>query len=185
MGCGLQRGRTSTEDAPRPGRPKSATSDKMIEKVRQVVLSDRRLKLIKIAETVEISKERSHHILTESLTMRKLSARWVPRLLTPEQKLNRAPCHKSRAVMDKIGQLGFQLVPYAPDSPDLAPLDFNLFPNLKKCLAGKRYGSDAEVIAATNAYFEGLDESSYTNGIKALEHRWVKCIKLQRDYVEK
>lgn len=67
----------------------------------------------------------------------------------------------------------------------LAPSDFSLFPNLKKFLAGKRYRSDAEVIAATNAYFEELNESSYRDGIKALEHRWEKCIEFQGDYVEK
>lgn len=85
----FQRGSTSTKDAPRQGRPKTATSEDMIEKVRQIVLSDRRLKLAEIAEASKISKERVHKILHEDLDMRKLSAKWVPRLLTLEQKQNR------------------------------------------------------------------------------------------------
>jgi len=36
-----------------------------------------------------MSKDRVGHILHEILGMRKLSARWVPRLLTPDNKLNR------------------------------------------------------------------------------------------------
>lgn len=87
--------------------------------------------------------------------------------------------------MSKIHELGFELLPHAPYSPDLAPSDFSLFPNLKKFHAGKKYASDQEVIESTNGYFEQLEESSYRNGIKALEYRWTKCIELQGDYVEK
>jgi histone-lysine N-methyltransferase SETMAR len=85
----FKRGRTSTNDEQRSGRPKTATSEEMVQKLHKIVLNDRRLKLVEIAEAVGISKERAHHILCEVLGMRKLSARWVPRLLTPEQKLNR------------------------------------------------------------------------------------------------
>ena len=69
----FKRGSTSTKDAPRSGRPKTATSEDIVEKVRQVVLADRRLKLIEIAEVSGISKERAHHILHKVLGMRKLS----------------------------------------------------------------------------------------------------------------
>ena len=41
------------------------------------------------ASTVGISQERLHSILTEDLELRKLSARWVPRLLTVDQKHTR------------------------------------------------------------------------------------------------
>ncbi|EFA13432.2 Histone-lysine N-methyltransferase SETMAR-like Protein [Tribolium castaneum] len=85
----FKRGRKSTEDAPRSGRPKTATCKEIVEKVHKIVLNDRRSKLVEIAEAVGISTERVHYILTEVLDMRKLSARWVPRLLTPEQKLIR------------------------------------------------------------------------------------------------
>jgi len=39
-----------------------------------------------IAETVGISKECVGYILHEELNMKKLCARWVPRLLTADQK---------------------------------------------------------------------------------------------------
>ena len=58
-------------------------------KVHDLVLADRRLKVREIAETVGISKDRVGHILHEILGMRKLSARWVPRLLTPDNKRTR------------------------------------------------------------------------------------------------
>jgi len=52
-------------------------------------LADRRLKIREIAETVGVLKDRVGHILHEILGMRKLSARWVPRLLTPDNNRNR------------------------------------------------------------------------------------------------
>ena len=69
--------------------PKTATTEDNVKKIHDLVLADRRLKVREIAETVGISKDRVGYILHESLGMRKLSARWVPRLLTPDNKRNR------------------------------------------------------------------------------------------------
>ena len=66
-------------------------------------------------------------------------------------------------------------------SPDLAPSDYYLFPNLKKWLAGQRFYSNEEVIADTNGYFADLDKPYYSEGINKLEHRWTMCISLKGD----
>ena len=79
-------GRISTSDAERPGRPKEVTSQEIIDKIHDIVLNDRRLKVLEISETVNISMGRVWHILHECLGMRKLSARWVPCLLTADHK---------------------------------------------------------------------------------------------------
>jgi len=76
-----------------------------------------------------------------------------------------APCHKSMKTMAKLNELGFNLLPHPPYSPDLAPSDYWLFADLKKMLQGKRFGSNEEVIAATEAYFEDKDKSFYKHGI--------------------
>jgi len=49
----FKRGRTSLEDDPHEGRPKSATTPEIIE---QMVLDDWRMKVREIAETIGISK---------------------------------------------------------------------------------------------------------------------------------
>ena len=77
------------------------------------------------------------------------------------------------------------VLPHPPYSPDSARCDFFLFPNLKKSLAGQKFESNEEVIAATEAYFENLQKTYFLDGLKKLEHRWVKCIELKGDYVEK
>ena len=85
----FKRGRQSLEDDPRPGRPVTVATPEMVNKVHDIVMTDRRVTERYIASTVGISQERVHSILTEDLEMRKLSARWVPRLLTVDQKHTR------------------------------------------------------------------------------------------------
>ena len=51
-------------------------------------------------------------------------------------------------------------------------------------LQGKRFGSNEEVIAETEAYFEAEDKSFYKHGIEKLEKRWNDCIALEGDYID-
>jgi len=66
------------------------------------------------------------------------------------------PSHTSLKAMAKLDQLRFELVAHPPYSPDLVSSDYYLFPNLKRWLEGKRFTSNEEVIAETEAYFEGF-----------------------------
>lgn len=85
----FKRGRTSCQDEHRSGRPNEVTTPEMVKKIHKAVLGDRRLKVRELADMVGISKSTIHRILSENLDMRKLCARWVPRLLTLEQKQRR------------------------------------------------------------------------------------------------
>ena len=96
-----------------------------------------------------------------------------------------APAHKSLVAMSAVHDYGFELIDHPSYSPDLAPSDYFLFPNLKKHLAGKRYESDDDVISAVEDFFEGQEENFYATGIRALQHRWKKCVDRRGNYVEK
>ena len=85
----FKRGRTNTDDAERSGSPKSAVVSEDITKVHKVVLGGHNLKLRETADTLKISEGSAFTILHESLRMRKLFSKWVPRLLTPDQKQQR------------------------------------------------------------------------------------------------
>ncbi|KYQ59982.1 hypothetical protein ALC60_00953 [Trachymyrmex zeteki] len=52
-------------------------------------------------------------------------------------------------------------------------------------LGGKRFTSNEEVIAETEAYFAEFDKSYFSEGLKKWQKRWEKCILLKEDYVEK
>ena len=71
--------------------PKTATTEDNVKmkKIHDLVLTNRRLKVRKIAETVGIPRNYVGHILHEILDMRKLSARWVSRFVISDNKRNR------------------------------------------------------------------------------------------------
>nr|XP_006818318.1 PREDICTED: uncharacterized protein LOC100368076 [Saccoglossus kowalevskii] len=65
---------------------------------------------------------------------------------------------------------GFEPLPHPSYSPDLAPLDFYLFPKLKFHLRGHRFETDDDVIQAVEAYLRDQDETFFQRGIEKLEH---------------
>ena len=302
----FKHGRKSLKDSDRCGRPVIVNTPETISKVLEMVMRDRRFTTRHIAETLHLSHTTVHQILIKDLQMRKVSARWVPRLLTPEQKhirlnqsrdnlalFNRdpdnfharfvtvdetwvhhftpetkrsstqwkhvdspppkkarvtpsagkvmatvfwdsegilltdflekgrtvtgdyyssllvqlrenikskrpgkltkgvlfhqdnAPPHKAAVSMATIHQCGFEIVPHPPYSPDLAPSDFHLFPNLKNHIGVKRYSTDDDVMEAVEGYFGSLSKTVFWEGINKLQYRWEKCVRLGGDYVEK
>jgi len=87
--------------------------------------------------------------------------------------------------MTKFNEFRYELLPHSAYSPDLDPCDYFLFPNLQKCFGGKRFTTSEQLIAEKDAYFEGMDKSYYSDGLKKLENCWIKYIELKEDYVEK
>ncbi|KAJ4435187.1 hypothetical protein ANN_23763 [Periplaneta americana] len=79
-------GRTSAESEQRCGRPQTARSAAVVERVRNLVMADRRLTMQEIAEEVGVSKDSAHAILRDDLNMNRVAAKFVPKLLSPEQK---------------------------------------------------------------------------------------------------
>ena len=82
--------RVSIEDDPRSGRPRTSTTDEQEDAIHCINPDDRWLTVEQIAKTMDISSRSVHRVLSDILGMIKLSAKWVPRMLTPEQKLKRA-----------------------------------------------------------------------------------------------
>ncbi|KAG5319550.1 MOS1T transposase, partial [Pseudoatta argentina] len=64
------------------------------------------------------------------------------------------------------------LLPHPAYSPDLAPCDYFLFPNLNKWFGGKRFTTREQLIAETEAYFERLDKLYYSDGLKKLDQMY-------------
>jgi len=62
--------------------------------------------------------------------------------------------HRALATQKKLAYLGFQCLDHPSYSLDLTPLDYQLFPGLKKQLKGRHFSSGAEVIAATETWLD-------------------------------
>jgi histone-lysine N-methyltransferase SETMAR len=92
-------GNESTKDGARTGRPTSSVNEDHVKQVESMVLNDRRVTVRHVAETLRISIGSAETILTNHLSMKKVSARCVPRMLTPEQKQNR--CQISQQLLQR------------------------------------------------------------------------------------
>ena len=79
-------GRTSTDDDERSGRPVSSSTPEMIERVSQIICEDRRHTIDEVSVLVGISHGTCHKILTEDLKMRHVTSKFMPRLLSVDQK---------------------------------------------------------------------------------------------------
>jgi hypothetical protein len=73
--------------------------------------------------------------------------------------------------MGKLRDLHYKLLKHPLYSPDLAPFDFYHFPKRKIFLAGQRFSSKQEAIAAVEVYFVDLMKNHYSSKIMALKHR--------------
>ncbi|KAG5313222.1 MOS1T transposase, partial [Pseudoatta argentina] len=85
----FKNGRTSVHDDQRSGRSSILTDD-IVEKIENALRDDRRSTVDELSAMFpQISRSLLHETITETLGYRKLSARWVPKQLTDQHKLNR------------------------------------------------------------------------------------------------
>ena len=96
-----------------------------------------------------------------------------------------ARVHTCKTAMDAVERNGYELIPHPAYSPDLAPSDYFLFPNLKKDIRGRHFRSNEEVMSAVEEWVRDKDPDFFSSGLMALEHRWSKCIILESNYIEK
>ncbi|XP_036357552.1 histone-lysine N-methyltransferase SETMAR-like [Octopus sinensis] len=155
-------------------------------------MQTRQISYRQIAQRLGISTQRADKIVTKELGFSKVSARWVPPLLIPEQKRTRCTLSTSNlelfeasmVAMAIIRDCGYELVPHPPYSPNLAPSDFQLFPKLRKALTGRHFVSDNDIIDAVGIFLDSETKEFYV-GIMALQHRWIKCSTIEGNYVKK
>ncbi|UYV63349.1 hypothetical protein LAZ67_2003808 [Cordylochernes scorpioides] len=82
----FKEGREEVADEPRSGRPTTARTDENVDRVLEVLRTDRRLSIQKIADTLHMSTFVVHGIVTEDLQMRKVCAKLVLKVLSQDQK---------------------------------------------------------------------------------------------------
>ncbi|XP_076546698.1 protein GVQW3-like [Osmia lignaria lignaria] len=85
----FKKGREEVQDSPRSGRPSMVSTDENVEKIKKMVIDNRRLSVREVSRDVEMSHMSVHNILTEVLGMRRVVARLVPKELNFLQKEHR------------------------------------------------------------------------------------------------
>lgn len=90
--------------------------------------------------------------------------------------------HTSLITRQKLLELGWDVLPHPPYSPDLAPSDFHLFRSLQNSLRGITFNSEEDVNQHLLQFFAGKDRSFYERGIMKLKERWQKVIEQNGQY---
>jgi len=85
----FKKGDLSIEDQPRSGRPSGSRNDENIAKIREKLNEDRHYTNDELSEVTGVSWSSVQRILTQDLGMRRVAAKFIPRLLTEDQQQSR------------------------------------------------------------------------------------------------
>lgn len=162
-------GRTSVDSNPRSGRPSTTKTPGNIERVQLAINEDRRLTVRELECDLGIPKTSVWKILTENLQMVRVCAKFIPKLLTVEQKNLRL----------EIAQDNLEMV-----SPDVAPCDFWLFPRLKMPLKGHRFDDKETVETNTTNALKAIPKNEFQDCFQKWKGRWKRILQSNGDYFE-
>ena len=79
-------GREVVKNLPYASRPPTSVNDDNIEKVKKIVLENRRVGIRELAEALNISYGSTQHIVVHVLDMKRVATRLVPKVLNFLQK---------------------------------------------------------------------------------------------------
>ena len=173
------------------GRPLSASDSKHQSRVDQLIRENRCVKQIDISIEIGIFQERVHLIITNLLGYRKVSARWVPRMLTPQMKLQRVQiCRELLAKFDEDGEDFLRQIVtgdeslvhhYDPESKQqskefrhktsLSPKKFKVFSSARKMLLTIIWDSKGVVHTEFVEKGNTVNSTKYVNTLEKLKAR--------------
>ena len=87
----FEEGRESIKDDQRSGRPSVVTSSH-VAAVKQLLDNDRRITISDIVAKTDYSYGTASGIIHNQLNMRRICARWIPKMLNTDQKRSRVEC---------------------------------------------------------------------------------------------
>lgn len=91
--------------------------------------------------------------------------------------------HTAKITQEKIEELGWELLPHAPYSPDLAPSDYHLFRLMKHTLSEESFKDVAAVEKWVRSYFRSKPREFFADGIRALKEKWRTVIDNNGEYI--
>ena len=95
----------SVMDEQRSGRPTSITSQK-VQEIKELLDKDRHITVREVSQRVDCSVGTVHTIIHDNLNMRRLCARWIPKMLSECQKTQRVEsCRRFVQRFNKKGKI--------------------------------------------------------------------------------
>jgi len=95
-----------------------------------------------------------------------------------------APAHMALSVREFLATKQITMLEHPAYSPDLAPSDFFLFPNIKEILKGRHFDDIDDIRGSTVATLKAIPQNQFRNCFEEWTRRWHRCIASQGDYFE-
>ncbi|UYV83093.1 SETMAR [Cordylochernes scorpioides] len=127
-------------------------------------------KLLKPGETVNISRyEQQMHSLREALNEKRPELRENHNNLILQH--DNAPAHNAKVLKNTIKDLGWELLPHPPYSPDLASSDYHLFTSLGHALKNQEFSNSDILRKWLVDWFDSKGIEFFRQGIRKLPER--------------
>lgn len=91
--------------------------------------------------------------------------------------------HVAKITSQKIEELGWEVLPHPPYSPDLAPSDYHLFRSMQHSLAEKKFKNRDEIQIWVSNFFESQPVEFFKKGIYSLRERWRQVLDTDGEYL--
>ena len=90
-----------------------------------------------------------------------------------------APAHRSSFVSDFLENHSTVTIPQPPNSPDLAPGDYFLFPKLKMRLKGRRFQVIEDIKKKSLRDLKAIPKSAYEKCFQSWTERWKSALHVE------
>jgi hypothetical protein len=90
--------------------------------------------------------------------------------------------YKSNAVMEYIREMGWEVLPHPPYSPDMSPPDYDEIDKIKDQSRGKRFSTRDEMRGVIESTIESLNLDREFHGVQKLPQVWEKVINNEGQY---
>lgn len=91
--------------------------------------------------------------------------------------------HSANLTKLTIQELGWEVIPHPPYSPDLAPSDFHLFRSLSNNLQGNSFPNENALRTWLDDFFIAKPQDFYRRGIEKLLQRWQSVVDSGGEYI--
>ncbi|XP_045390617.1 histone-lysine N-methyltransferase SETMAR-like [Lemur catta] len=90
----------------------------------------------------------------------------------------------TQPTLQKLNELGYEVLPHPPHSPDLSPTCYHFFKHLDNFLQGKRFHNQQDAENAFQEFIESRSTDFYAIGINKLISCWQKCVDCNGSYFD-
>jgi transposase len=135
-----------------------------------LIIQNRRLTIREVAEDIGITVRRKRPQLWTNQT-------WV-------LQHDNVPAHSSLLVCNFLEKNKTTDVPQPHYSPDLAPVEFFLFPKLKSTLKGRRFDTFDEIQKNSTRDLFAIPKKAFQKAFQIWQKRWERCVASEGIYFE-